>query len=85
MQKKSREQEKAVELKTQAVGEKPPAPSRARKPAVPEEGEAFHSTESPADGDVEQGQLRSGENVVLCGPKRKGCQAHWSSLRLSRE
>ncbi|XP_045627128.1 surfeit locus protein 6 [Ursus americanus] len=64
VQKKSREQEKAVELKTQAVGEKPPAPSRARKPAVPEEGEAFHSTESPADGDVEQGQLRSDTRVT---------------------
>lgn len=59
VQKKSREREKAVEQKTQAVGEKSPAPSRARKPAVREEGEAFPSTGSPADGVVEQGQLRS--------------------------
>ncbi|XP_030895697.1 surfeit locus protein 6 isoform X2 [Leptonychotes weddellii] len=58
-QKKSREREKAVELKTQALGEKSPASSRDKKPAVPEEGEAFSSMGSPADGDVEQGQLRS--------------------------
>ncbi|XP_045878859.1 surfeit locus protein 6 [Meles meles] len=58
-QKKSRGQEKAVELKTQALGGKSPAPSRARKPAVCEEGEAFPSTRSPAHGDVEQGQLTS--------------------------
>ncbi|VCX39895.1 unnamed protein product, partial [Gulo gulo] len=58
-QKKSREREKAVEMKTQAVEEKSPAPSRARKPAVCEEGEAFPSTRSPAHGDVEQGQLTS--------------------------
>ncbi|XP_034871412.1 surfeit locus protein 6 [Mirounga leonina] len=58
-QKKSREREKAVDLKTQALGEKSPASSRNKKPAVPEEGEAFSSMGSPADGDVEQGQLRS--------------------------
>ncbi|XP_058998954.1 surfeit locus protein 6 [Mustela lutreola] len=58
-QKKSQEREKAVELKTQALGEKSPAPSRARKPAVCEEGEAFPSTRSPAHGDEEQGQLTS--------------------------
>ncbi|XP_044938612.1 surfeit locus protein 6 [Mustela putorius furo] len=58
-QKKSQEREKAVELKTQALGEKSPAPSRARKPAVCEEGEAFPSTRSPAHGDGEQGQLTS--------------------------
>lgn len=54
-----------MELKTQALGEKSPASSRDKKPAVPEEGEAFSSMGSPADGDVEQGQLRSGENMVL--------------------
>ncbi|XP_022357142.1 surfeit locus protein 6 isoform X1 [Enhydra lutris kenyoni] len=56
-QKKSREREKAVELKTQALGGESPAPSGARKPAVCEEGEAFPSMRSPAHGDVEQGQL----------------------------
>nr|XP_021547047.1 surfeit locus protein 6 [Neomonachus schauinslandi] len=51
-QKKSRERKKAVELKTQALGEKSPASSRDKKPAVPEEGEAFSSMGSPADGDA---------------------------------
>uniref|UniRef100_A0A8C7EW23 Surfeit 6 n=1 Tax=Neovison vison TaxID=452646 RepID=A0A8C7EW23_NEOVI len=58
-QKKSQEREKAVEVKTQALGEKSPAPFRARKPAVCEEGEAFPSTQSPAHRDGEQGQLTS--------------------------
>ncbi|XP_030895696.1 surfeit locus protein 6 isoform X1 [Leptonychotes weddellii] len=74
-QKKSREREKAVELKTQALGEKSPASSRDKKPAVPEEGEAFSSMGSPADGDVEQGQLRSG---VFCSG---GCLRGHSSLK----
>ncbi|XP_022357144.1 surfeit locus protein 6 isoform X3 [Enhydra lutris kenyoni] len=51
-QKKSREREKAVELKTQALGGESPAPSGARKPAVCEEGEAFPSMRSPAHGDA---------------------------------
>lgn len=62
-----------MELKTQALGEKSPAPSRARKPAVCEEGEAFPSTRSPAHGDGEQGQLTSGDCAVLYDPKKTWC------------
>eukprot|EP00071_Canis_lupus_P022297 XP_013972427.1 surfeit locus protein 6 isoform X1 [Canis lupus familiaris] len=58
-QKKSqRREEKAVEPKSQALEKSPPA-SRAGKPAVAKEEEAFSSTGSPAGGDVGQGQLRS--------------------------
>ncbi|XP_077707439.1 surfeit locus protein 6 isoform X1 [Canis aureus] len=59
-QKKSqRREEKAVEPKSQALEEKSPPASRAGKPAVAKEEEAFSSTGSPAGGDVGQGQLRS--------------------------
>lgn len=62
-----------MEVKTQALGEKSPAPFRARKPAVCEEGEAFPSTQSPAHRDGEQGQLTSGERAVLYDPKKRWC------------
>ena len=63
-----------MEPKSQALEKSPPA-SRAGKPAVAKEEEAFSSTGSPAGGDVGQGQLRSGENVVLA-IIRKHCARH---------